>query len=69
MGLKKAKEYRFTFKDAAGALRVVYLQAQHLEEDGRDVVRLQATSDGVPLEVRTFVDPVAHRKVKTPSQL
>lgn len=70
MALKKAKEFRFTFEDAAGRLRVVYLQAQHFVEDsGADQVRLHVTSDGIPLDVKTFVDQVAQRKVTTRSEL
>jgi hypothetical protein len=57
MSLKKASEFRFTFKDVEGRLRVVYLQAQHFQEDGDDRVRIQATTDGVECETDTYVDP------------
>jgi len=67
MSLKKAKDYRFTFEDAQGRLRVVYLQAQHFREEGEDRVRLQATTDGVPCESEVYVDAdLATRTVKDP---
>ncbi len=69
MGIKKARDYRFTFEDAEGALRVVYLQAQQLVEDGVDRIVVQLTSDGVPIETRVFTDDVAHRRVKTQTEL
>ncbi|MGE0712138.1 MAG: hypothetical protein AB7N76_29625 [Planctomycetota bacterium] len=70
MELKKARDYRFTFQDAHGKLRVVYLQAQHFQEDGQDSIRLQATTDGVPLESAVFVDPeLTHRAVTDPTEL
>ena len=56
MSLKKAKDYRFTFEDAEGRLRVVYLQAQHFREGDEDRVRIQATTDGVPCESEIYVD-------------
>ena len=66
MSLKKASDFRFTFKDAEGKLRVVYLQAQHFREDGLDRVRIQATTDGVECETETYIDPdLATRTVKT----
>ena len=43
MSIKKAKEYRFTFKDAKGKLRVVHIQAHHLVDDGKDLIRLNLT--------------------------
>lgn len=69
MGLKKAKELRFTFEDAHGRLRVVYLQVQHMREGTRDEVVVQATSDGVPLVLKSFVDDVSTRVVKTESRM
>lgn len=68
MSVKKAKELRFTWQDKDGNLRVVHIHAQHMREgDGGDEVRLQVTSDGVPLKVETFVEPV--KPVKTRSRL
>lgn len=70
MSLKKARDYRFTFQDAQGNFRVVHLQAQHFQEDGRDRVRIQTTCDGVPLEVESYVDAgLSQRKVTTPTEL
>lgn len=70
MSLKKAKDYRFTFEDAEGRLRVVYLQAQHFQENGKDRVRLQATTDGVECESEIYVDAdLATRTVKTRTEL
>lgn len=70
MGMKKSKEYRFTFQDSAGKLRVVHLQAQHMAEEGQeDRIVVHVTTDGVPLEMRSVVDPVANRTVKTESRM
>jgi hypothetical protein len=66
MSLKKAKDYRFTFEDAEGRLRVVYLQAQHFREGSEDRVRIQATTDGVECVSEIYVDEdLATRVVKT----
>ncbi len=70
MSLKKAKDYRFTFEDAQGRLRVVYLQAQHFQEEGQDSVRIQATTDGVECQSAIYVDAdLATRTVKTRTEL
>lgn len=70
MSLKKARDYRFTFQDAAGKFRVVYLQAQHFQENGQDRIRLQATTDGVECASEVYVDPdLAQRTVKTRTEL
>tara|TARA_R110002072_G_scaffold243359_1_gene402329 strand:- start:864 stop:1076 length:213 start_codon:yes stop_codon:yes gene_type:complete len=70
MSLKKAKDYRFTFEDAEGRLRVVYLQAQHFQVEGQDRVRIQATTDGVACESEVYVDAdLATRAVKDPDEL
>ena len=70
MSLKKASEFRFTFQDARGRLRVVYLQAQHFQDGDLDRIRLQATTDGVACESEVYVDPdLATRQVKTATEL
>lgn len=70
MSLKKAKDYRFTFQDAQGRLRVVHLQAQHFQEGGADRIRLQAITDGVACESEVYVDPdLATRHVKPEIEL
>ena len=70
MSLEKERDYRFTFKDAQGKLRVVYLQAQHFQEDGQDRVLLQATTDGVAFESKVFVDEtLSSRSVTSPTEL
>ncbi len=70
MSLKKATDFRFTFKDAQGQLRVVYLQAQHFQEGSSDRIRLQATTDGVECESEIYVDADLHtRMVKTRTEL
>ncbi len=67
MDVKKTREYRFTYQDAAGNFHVVHLQAEQLVEGGKDQVRLQVTHDGhAPVEVLQFMDAnAAHRVVKT----
>lgn len=71
MNIKKAKEYRFTFQDHTGKLRVVYLQAQHFTEGAKETVKIQVTSDGeVPCELDHFVDKgVANRSTKSGSMI
>lgn len=70
MSLKKAKDYRFTFEDAEGRLRVVYLQAQHFQEEGKDRVRIQATTDGISCESAIYVDAdLSTRTVQDPDEL
>lgn len=68
MSIKKSKDVRFTFQDAAGALHVVHIQLQHLQEDGRDRVSVIATSDGVPIEATARISRAAGNKVKTKSR-
>lgn len=67
MDVRKTRELRFTYQDAAGALRVVHVQAAHLVDRGKDRVRLQVTHDGAaPVELLEFVDEaLARRVVKT----
>lgn len=69
MSLKKSKELRFTYQDAQGRMRVVVVQVQHLQEESKDRVQVQITSDGDPVHVSTFVNPEAHKPVKTRSRL
>ncbi len=69
MSVKKTKEVRFTFQDREGALRVVHIQLQHLEESGHDRVAVIATSDGVPIEATARVSGATRNKVKTKSRI
>ncbi len=70
MSLKKAKDVNFTFKDAAGKIRVVHVQLQHFQEGAKDKVSVIATSDGVAIEATGRVSPgTTTAKVKTKSRL
>ena len=70
MSLKKDRDFRFTFQDASGKFRVVHIQAQHFQESGEDKIKLQATTDGIPIETSVFVDEgLSTRIVKTRTEL
>jgi len=69
--LKKNKEYRFTFQDHTGKLRVVFLQAQHFAAGAKEQVKILVTSDGgVPCELDHFIDKdVTTRSARSGSML
>lgn len=67
MTMKKAREHRFTFEDASGKLRVVHLHLQHYQDGDSDRVSLAVTTDGVKLDVNTFVEDI--KVVKTKSRM
>ena len=66
MSVKKSREFRFTWQDKDGALRVVHVHAQHMREGkGDDEVRLHITHDGAPVSVETFVQDIKPVKTHT----
>jgi hypothetical protein len=67
MAMKKAREHRFTIEDANGKLRVVHLHIQHHQDDAEDRVALSVTTDGLKVDVDTFVEPI--KIVKTKSRM
>lgn len=70
MGLKKHKEFRFAWQDAAGNLRAVVIQAEHhQDDDGVDRITINLTGDGVPLEARVFDQGRDKPVVKTRSRM
>jgi len=68
VSVKKTKDVRFTFQDAQGALRVVTLHVQHIQEGGRDRISVIASSDGVAIEAQARVSAAAGNKVRTKSR-